>query len=596
MEQEARLKKQVYAIWKTWKESGQSDQLPSSSATSAVDSISGITDPRPAIKKHTSSSSTSSDASSRTRAIIRTFEEEPASPRPVQRPTNIIPNASSPNTVPYSSSMSPSNATPRVRPTMSALGTSLRQSTMHYPQKPPSPPLAGADEENFDMEFDDVVSGRERPQTRKAAASPPTHTSDNAPNRHQKPKASAMKRVSMDATKSKPMTIDSSSDLSTEGSVSTEGQTGRRKAVKFSNDQPDVVTVTREIESEKLQKLQEEQARGEEAIFDLDDGDEEGDSTRTGDKRVKSSPPAVAPKEESIDPLQPITSPVQEPESPRAKFSFPRLSQVGNEKTRNIEYTLAKSLPTTSTLANLANRSAGGAGSLGLDVESRMDQVASTSRAGSGQQTQKPGSASPYGGELRKIMASQTPTHRSPWLAKRPTGRHTTREPSMSDEDEDGNEEEEEDYDDEDTEGSDDGESKVKNDFVPSSSVPLPIPRMSKVIESKSQAAVAADNDFAGAMSKSVDPGPALELLALENGRASRRGPEEEEDEDEDEDEERGEERQRKRDRDEEEAANEEEARDLMNRMIEGRGSLYAQRILSQTDRGVPASMWRSMA
>ncbi|KAG8797543.1 hypothetical protein FRC17_007718, partial [Serendipita sp. 399] len=390
------------------------------------------------------------------------------------------------------------------------------------------------------------------------------------------------------------------------------GQPSKRKAVKFSSDKPDVVTVTREIESEKIQKLQEEQARGEEAIFDLEDGEGEESAAQIARKRGKPSAPTAAAaamvnEEGGIGPLEsvpPTTAP--EPESPRTKFSFPRLSQVGNGSAKNIEYTMAKSLPTASTLSNLANRSAGGVGSLGLDVDFKAEPLAvSTSRsAGSGRQPQQngDGSASPFGGELRKIMASQTPSHRTSVLAERTRaaaaeGRYAKRNSPMPDDDNDEEEDKEDEHydddDEEDTEGSDDEEDEYKSDFVPSSSVAMAIPRLSNVVESKSQAAVAADNDFEGAMSKSVDPGPALELLAMEKKRPNRRSPDDDEG---DEDEELEEERRRQRNEEEEDEMNDEEARDLMNRMIEGRGSLYAQRILSQTDRGVPASTGASIA
>ena len=108
-----------------------------------------------------------------------------------------------------------------------------------------------------------------------------------------------------------------------------------------------------------------------------------------------------------------------------------------------------------------------------------------------------------------------------------------------------------------------------------------------------------ADHDFEGAMARSVDPGPALELMVNERQAHRRAASEDEDDSGEDTDTERrmalGLVRSGRHDEEEDEEGDA-EARDLMQKMIEGRGSLHAQRILSHIDRGVPASMWRSLA
>jgi len=205
-----------------------------------------------------------------------------------------------------------------------------------------------------------------------------------------------------------------------------------------------------------------------------------------------------------------------------------------NDGRKKMEYTMARSLPNTSILAS---------SSLGL-------KMANTERSSN------PAVSSleaPYAAELLKMMAGQTPTHRSAWR----TGSFDPRANGSDEGDSDG--------------GNDnnamehDGKENIpSNDGIPPPSTSIQIPSMVR------PTADSPDNNFEGAMSKSVDPGPALELMTDQRYYDAV---EEEED--------------REGDR---------QAEDLMKKLIDGRGSLHAQRILSHQNRGVPASMWRSVA
>ena len=298
---------------------------------------------------------------------------------------------------------------------------------------------------------------------------------------------------------------------------------GKRKAVTFSNDEPDVVTVTRQIKAERLQKIKEEHARGEEAMFDLDDA-EDMPVTKPESTQEQQIGPSPAKKPRRI-----IKGFEDDGES--VKLSFP----VNGAK--KMEYTMARSLPNTSILAS---------SSLGLKMPASVrgsDASVSSLEA-------------PYVGELRKMMAAQTPTHRGAWKA----GSFDPRA-QKSDEGDNGDESNEDDTMEEDVD-----ETTSAMEGRPATSAPIPFTIRAAV-------RVSADNDFEGAMSKSMDPGPVLELLTDQRYRSAKEMEEEEED--------------READR---------EAQDQMQKLIEGRGSLHAQRILSHQNRGVPASMWRSMA
>jgi len=192
---------------------------------------------------------------------------------------------------------------------------------------------------------------------------------------------------------------------------------------------------------------------------------------------------------------------------------------------------MARSLPNTSVLAS---------SSLGLKM----------TKTGRSSNPAVSSLEAPYAAELLKMMAGQTPTHRSAWR----TGSFDPRADVSS---EDGDS-------DNDTMEHDGKENIPSNDGIPRPSTSVQIPAMVRPV------ADSPDNNFEGAMSKSVDPGPALELMTDQRYYDAA---EEEED--------------REGDR---------QAEDLMKKLIDGRGSLHAQRILSHQNRGVPASMWRSVA
>lgn len=298
--------------------------------------------------------------------------------------------------------------------------------------------------------------------------------------------------------------------------------TGKRKAVTFSNDEPDVVTVTRQIKAERLQKIKEEHARGEEAMFDLDDMDDM--------PTAKPKPADPTPHEYQSGP-SPAKKPRRiikgfEDDDESVRLSFPVSPKAGSGAKR-MEYTMARSLPNTSILAS---------SSLGLKMPASMRR---SDPAASSLET-------PYRAEMLKMMAGQIPSHRSAWK----TGSLDTRSNETESDDGDNTMEE-------------DGEEYSPTGGKPSSSVQIP-----SMVRPAIETSV--DNDFEGAMSKSMDPGPVLEYLT-----DRRYGNEAEDEED------------REGDR---------EAQDLKQKLIEGRGSLHAQRILSHQNRGVPASMWRSMA
>ena len=149
--------------------------------------------------------------------------------------------------------------------------------------------------------------------------------------------------------------------------------------------------------------------------------------------------------------------------------------------------------------------------------------------------------------ELMRMHAGQTPTHRSAWAK----GYYHLPE---ADSGSGSSEEEEEEL---------DGE--ITDDFLPSTSVPIDVPSIRPPPK-------AADDSLQIAMSRSIDPGPTLDLDPRDG---ARRAPMEEDVDDEDDDE-----------------ANHR----AKVAMQPGRGSLHAQRILEREVPDPPASTWRSLA
>ncbi|CCA66557.1 hypothetical protein PIIN_00241 [Serendipita indica DSM 11827] len=585
IEYEANLKRQTNAIWRTWRDSVNNDQqlplsIPPTPNTS--EPVAPPMDPRKQPKRLSSSASTSK-TTSRAATVIRSFQEEPVDAS--QQAANSI----------EASSVSPSNATPRPHPQMSALGTSLRQTAMLYPSgrraASPSPPIE-QDNGTFESAFMDNFEG-DRPSKKihtKEKARREPGLDDDLSLSPKKPRPSAMKRVSIGGAQS----IDGESPESTDADGGTSGGGSKRKAVKFSSDAPDVVTVTREIKSEKLQKIKEEHARGEEAIFDLD-GDEHDEP------KPPSSPEPVPERGANLVEERGQAS-TQEPRPVTLSFKLPSYLDNGRPS-RKIEYTMARSLPATSVLSSMKGRDSEEVGSLGLDINS--SSLARTRKAKHGESS----SQSPYAGELRRIMAAQTPTHRSAWRTgsfepgsrmgggsrSRGVNGYTSRTAALKrDSDDNASSDEESDDDTLDMTGrqrdaSNDSDRRTREDVILSASVPMDVPRMRRVGEQPAMA----DHDFEGAMARSVDPGPALELMVAERQANRRLTREDEEDSDQDLDSDRRGLARRSRRDEEEDEEGDAEAKKLMQEMIEGRGSLHAQRILSHTDRG---SMWRSLA
>jgi hypothetical protein len=307
--------------------------------------------------------------------------------------------------------------------------------------------------------------------------------------------------------------------------------TGKRKAVTFSNDEPDVVTVTRQIKAERLQKIKEEHARGEEAMFDLDDHE---DTTAARPPSPGATSPNVDIGPSPAKKPRRVIKGFQDDDDEIVKLSFPMSPSRANDGRQKMEYTMARSLPNTSVLAS---------SSLGL----KMAKTGHSSNAAVSSLE------APYAAELLKMMAGQTPTHRSAWR----TGSFDPRANGSDEGDSDGDRNN-------DAMEHDGKENIPSNDDIPRPSTSIQIPSMVRPV------ADSPDNNFEVAMSKSVDPGPALELMTDQRYYDAA---EEEED--------------REGDR---------QAEDLMKKLTEGRGSLHAQRILSHQNRGVPASMWRSVA
>jgi hypothetical protein len=151
------------------------------------------------------------------------------------------------------------------------------------------------------------------------------------------------------------------------------------------------------------------------------------------------------------------------------------------------------------------------------------------------------------------MLAGQTPTHRSAWAKGyyHPPGT----------DDGSGSSEEEED------EGSEDeAEEEITRDFLPSTSVPIDVPSMRPPPK-------VADDNLQVAMSRSIDPGPTLDL---DPRHVARRVPIGEDADDDNED--------------------DEADHRAKVAMQPGRGSLHAQRILEREVPDPPASMWRSLA
>jgi len=153
--------------------------------------------------------------------------------------------------------------------------------------------------------------------------------------------------------------------------------------------------------------------------------------------------------------------------------------------------------------------------------------------------------------ELMRMHAGQTPTHRSAW-AKGYYQPPEANSGSESSEEEEGEEEEE-------------AEGEITLGFLPSTSVPIDVPSIRPPLK-------VADDSLQVAMSRSIDPGPTLDL---DPRHGARRAPMEEDADDEDDDE-----------------ANHR----AKVAMQPGRGSLHAQRILEREVPDPPASTWRSLA
>ncbi|PVG00033.1 hypothetical protein CPB86DRAFT_755849 [Serendipita vermifera] len=553
-EYENGLKAQVSLIWKAWRNT--QDKAPYPHA-----------DPRAHNKRHSMTNSGTGVPVGQGATVIRSFKEEPST----------SPRKKTPAHVP-SSSFSPSNATPRVQYVVSALSTSLRQTGMHMPRRSSPPPTSPSGD--FDMEFTSQYEGDSRSKSSQSGQGGPSlPLSPSSPNSHEPsrtPKASNIKRNGIGKQGSPPSLLSKGSPAPAvvtsgealpigkagEDSLSKQGNgTGKRKAVTFSQE-PDVVTVTREIKSEKLQKIKEEHARGEEAMFDLDveDGDSHH-SAPSNDRGRDQTPKDSANKSQYTNGI--LNKTTGEGYHPDVVLSFSRAPSGSKEK-RVPQYNMARSLPTTSLLSS---------GKLGLELNAKSKSNQSKSKAPAGSVE------GPYVGELKRIMAGQTPTHRSAWRTGSFDPRPGVVRPdplSIEENDYEQDEEDEEDEESEEDQRSED-EDRLDGDadrskFIMSTSVPQEVPSM------KRPHAASQDNDFEGAMSRSIDPGPALELLNNQRQEDGLSESDEEED-------------LKQRDDDDDR-----ETEDLMNRMIEGRGSLAAQKILSHVDRGVPASMWRSMA
>jgi len=497
MEAEALLKNQVQIIWKAWRES--QDRA----------SVSQPVDPRTHTRRQSSAASTNIKPGGPT--VIRSFNEQPSTPRESYQSI-------------YASSFSPSTMTPRVHPQMSGLATSLRQSGMHMP-RPPSPPLASMPppSELSEPEADSSMAPARSKQPLQMAPLPavdlpPLKTSSAQSKR---PRNSAMKRQSMEVKRNG--SPDSTPTPSETMSPVFGSLPGKRKAVTFSSEEPDVVTVTRQLKSEKLQKIKEDHARPEEVIFDFED---------LGDV---SAPKPPSPEPSSLEaPIGPSPAKrprrFQEDDDGGVKISF-AVPPSMTSGWKRIEYTMARSLPSASILAS---------SSLGLKNEKNAHGFnPSTSLE------------APYATEFRKIMAGQTPSHRAGWNTGSFGRKSHGSEEESGDDDSNG-----------DSMEHDNKENiPAANEDLPKPSTSIPIPAMVRPV------ADVPDNNFEHAMSKSVDPGPVLELLT------DQRYSEGDEDQE-----------------------GEKQTEDMMKKLVEGRGSHYAQRILSHQNRGVPASMWRTLA
>ena len=153
--------------------------------------------------------------------------------------------------------------------------------------------------------------------------------------------------------------------------------------------------------------------------------------------------------------------------------------------------------------------------------------------------------------ELMRMHAGQTPTHRSAWA-------NGFYQPPRADSSSGSSEEEEEVEEDE-------AEEEITRNFLPSTSVPIDVPSMRPPPK-------VADDSLQIAMSRSIDPGPTLDL---DPRHGARRAPVEEDPDEDDDDE-----------------ANHR----AKVAMQPGRGSLHAQRILEREVPDPPASTWRSLA
>lgn len=202
LEFEGNLKADVNVLWKTWKET-QARQLPR-------------------VVSH--------DANGRRQntTIIREFDVDVAPPK--------------------ARYMMASSA-----PVYSALSTSLRQSGLHMP-RPLSPPSELSP--NFEMDTPTSSPSRIRNQRTQTSGSTLNVSSNSPQERLLSPRRTAMKTHAPGNMNQLSASLDQQSSM--QPSVNSK----KRKAVTFNNTDL-VVTVTREIASERMQRIKEEQAQGE---------------------------------------------------------------------------------------------------------------------------------------------------------------------------------------------------------------------------------------------------------------------------------------------------------------------------------------------
>jgi hypothetical protein len=549
-EYEAGLKRQVNTVWRVWRDSMEKERPGSSSNTGF-----SVADPRSNTKRHASNASTSSansasgvtTSSAHKATVIRNFEED----------SSVSPRASDSHSMPTSPSFSPSTATPRVQPRMSALGTSLIQSGMHMPRPHPASPSSHSAVIKEPLPPRRTGEKTSPSAARSSSRTPPGNANSGLQSKHLKDRSGkGEKLISLnDDGAMSPTGASSAITRDFKQDAAKLNGTGKKKAVTFSSKEPDVVTVARDIKSEKLQKMHDEHARGEEAMFDLDiEGEEEYKTSRSDIRQAPIDSRSSKAVEQSKN-TQHVTifdaGDEQEDNLLSVTVSF---------KKKPTQYAIARSLPSAhhGILASTSPDM--------LQTHSVQDQTLLSSSLTT---------AAPYSSELVKLVAGQTPTHRNA----------RAQDTDESDEESDGSEEDDDDEDENDDEDGamdiqrgDASTSQPEKYRVVSKSIPMDIPAMPSLVEPTKSA----DNDFENAMSKSHDPGPALELLTLDS-----------------------------RDEDEGDGAEKpltasgenasdggapgdgtSKEEDLMKRLMEGRGSLHAQKILRRAERDAPTSLW----